>query len=250
MKKHLFFLALAVGFMAVLTGCQTIEEKTRIKPEPISDFLDHHELLVAQKPSFPFHYFYLKEDAGTYKNIYIAPVDTTYLRKNKNWAAVDEKMAQTIGSDIQKLADFMQNAYKNEFLMAKGNKLNVVESPNLPDTLILESAIIKIVPTKAEVVILGTAANLILPGISAIAGQIATGTITIECRIRDAKTKKIIAMYANTEQDQHAILNIAGMQWYTSAENNIRKQANYTARIFSGADYSTTRRRLIKIIEF
>jgi len=249
-KSKMFPVIGAVAAAVLFFGCQSMEEKARVKPAEVSPFLQHPELLVAQKPAFPFHYFYLKKNAGTYKNIYIAPVNTEYLRKNENWAALDEALAKQIGSDIQKLADFMQKVYAEEFSRIEGdNQLKVVDSPDDEKTLVLESAIVAIVPTKAELVVLGTAGNLFLPGIGVLTGHLAAGSVTIECMIKDAKTGEIIAMYANTEQDQKAVLNIAGMTWYTSAENNIRKQADYTARVFSGQDYSVTRRKLIKIVE-
>jgi len=235
----------------LVSGCTKIQSWVRAKPAAVSPFLEHPELLTKQKATFPFHYFYLKKNAGKYDSIYVAPVNTKYLRDNKNWAKLDQKMAKSLGSDINNLAVFTRQTFRSEFAKVKGPKrLNVVEKITDPKhTLIVELAIVGIVPTKAELVILGTAANILLPGIGAVAGQLATGSVTMECMVRNAGTREIIAMFANTEKGQQAILNIAGMTWYNSAKNNITKQAEHTAKVFAGKDYSYTYRRLIKIIE-
>jgi len=251
-KTSLFICCAAAAFL--LTGCRELETLNRVEPAKLSAFLPHQELLKRQEATFPFHYFYVRKKIGKYDNICVAPVETRYMRRNEYWAKLDQKVAAQIGSDIKNLAGFAQKTFKEAFQNASDElRLKVVDSAKgaKGKTLLVRLAIVSIVPTKAELNYLGIAADIfIFPGISAIAQEAASGTITMECVIEDAETGTIVAMFADTEKAQSTVINLAGMTWYRSAERNIESLAQATADIFSGRDYSYFQRPIVTLFEY
>ncbi len=247
------FLGSAAALL-MFCGCNsdTIYEVTTPKDGEVSNFLPHHELLAKQPAKFPFQYFYMRKKPHRYDNIYIAPVDTTYLRKSVHWEKFDQDMAKKLGSDIQGLANFMHDTYEKEIRdYPKADKPKVVNSPRLGNTAVMRTAIVAIVPTKAELNAVGIAANLLLPGISCIVQQLAAGSIAIECKVLDAQTNEILAMYSAVFQDQAAVINLKALSWYGSAQRNIEKAAKDTAIIFATRDYNSIQRDYpIKLIAY
>lgn len=236
--------AIAAAALAV-AGCQSdkVHAKLRAKPSPISSFIPDKNLLVQQPDTFPFHYFYLDPQAKAYENIYIAPANIDQLKQSSGWAEFDKKLAGNLGNDVEFLRDYMRKAYVQGFEKETSKaKLKVVEDRNLPNTLVLEPAIIAIAPSKAELNTVAVAGSFVCPVIGA-AMLLGSGSLNVECVIRDAQTGKIVAMYADTEKDPDAIYNAAAMTWTRTARINMKEIAENTAKVLSAKDYKTIRRR-------
>lgn len=257
MRRGLLSMTAAVVFgLSLVTGCEMgkVHSVLRTSPAPLSGFLPNHRLLVRQPDSFPFHYFYLKKDLPAYENIHIAPVNIQYLRESSGWAKFDRMLSGRLGSDIEDLARFMRRAYIQAFRKANVRpKLRVVSRRDLPRTLVLETAIVGLVPSKAELNALGLAGSFIIPGIGLVTSFVSSGSVTIECRIKDGRTGQILAMYANTETDPKALLSISGYTWLTTARINIKTMAAQTARVLAAKDYQSVERdfplRFISLIQ-
>jgi len=239
--------------LLLIAGCNsdTIYKATAPKVGEVSDFLPHHELLVKQDVKFPFQYFYMRKKTHPYKYLYVAPVDINHLRKSVHWEKFDQQVAEKLGSDLQNLANFMHKVYSQEIAnYPKEDKPLLVTSPR-KDTAVMRLAIVAIVPTKAELNAAGIVANLLLPGISCIVQQIAAGSIAIECKVVDAQTNEILAMYSAVFRDQAAVLNLKALSWYGSAQRNIEKAAKDTATIFATRDYNSIQRDYpVKLIAY
>jgi len=233
--------------LILAVGCSTdrVQERMRAKAADMSDFLPDHELLVKQPATFPFHYFYLKENAPVYENVHVAPVSIDGLRKSDGWAEFDKALSGRLGSQVGDLRDFMRKAYEQAFRrqsQVSDRHLKVVDSADRPKTLVVETAIVAVKPTKAELNAAGTAASFAVPGIGLVTSLASEGSITVECRVRDAGTGEIIAMYANTENDPKAVLPVASFTWLNSARINIKMIADQTAKVLAAKDYRTVRR--------
>lgn len=231
-----------------------VHSALRADPAPLSGFLPDHHLLVRQPDTFPFHYFYLRKHLPAYENIHIAPVNVQYLRESDGWARFDRMLSGRLGGDIEDLARFMRRAYVQAFRQSSIRpRLRVVNRRDLPRTLVLETAIVGLVPSKAELNALGLAGSFIVPGIGLVTSFMSTGSVTVECRIRDGRTGRILAMYANTETDPKALLSISGYTWLTTARINIKTMAAQTARVLAARDYRTVERdfplRFVSLIQ-
>jgi len=227
--------------LVLVAGCSTdrVHEHLRADAEPLSDFLPNHRLLVKQPATFPFHYFYLKKNAPVYENVYIAPVSIDSLRKSNGWAEFDKALSGKLGSQVGDLRDFMRKAYEQAFRrqsQVSDRHLKVVDRADRPKTLVVETAIVAVKPTKAELNALGTAASFVVPGIGIVASLASEGSITVECRVRDARTGEIVAMYADTETDPKAVLPVASFTWLSSARINIKMIADQTAKVLAAKD--------------
>lgn len=227
----------------VLTGCSSFYSAFRAEPMPVTGFLPNHELLVRQPDTFPFHYFYLRRVHRQYRNIYVAPVDMSLLRKSTGWEEFNRAVAGHLGQDIEGLGKYMRETFIGELKKVSSvNRLNVADDPRQPETLVLATAVTAIIPTKAELNYLGVAAGLVVPGAGLVTGYFASGAIAVEAKLYDARTGEILMMYADTESDQRALLNLAGFTWYSSAKLNIQSVAKETANVLSRRDLSTLER--------
>ena len=243
--------ALALALVAGCVSGNTPEEKfhsrMRADPVPPSDFLPHHELLVKQPNIFPFHYFYLKEDVVTYQYVHIAEVNMDYIKKSEGWDAYEAKMIEMMGSNAEMLCDFTRKAFEQAFRKKaeeSGNEvcLEVTDRKDQLGTLIVEPAFIAISPTKAELNYVGTSASFFVFGANVAASLISAGSMTMECRIRDAQTGEIIAMFADTESDPKALLSVSSFSRTASTRINVKEIARMTAEVLSARDYRTVKR--------
>ena len=247
---HIVIAMLLCGVLGCVEG-RTPREKfhsrMRADPAPLSAFLPDHKLLEKQPNTFPFHYFYLKDNAKHYDRVYIAPVDISQLRESSGWADFDKAMAGTFGTKMEELTAFMQKAYRLAFQQESAvSRLQVIDAPvKEPGTLVVETAIIAYCPTKAELNAVGMASSLVVPFIGVAAAQMfGSGSITIECRLKDAATGEIVSMYATTETDPKALFAPSQLTWSTSAQINIKQVAAYTAQVYLAArDYRKVNRK-------
>jgi hypothetical protein len=229
MKKTLIFMA---SSLLMLAGCKTFYESTRSAPPQLTAFLPDHKLLVKQPPEFPFYYFWEKNnvDWNKYDKVYVAPVNTVYLLKDTWWESVDPKALVNIKKDIPGLAEYMRNKFISELkkIEARGN-FKVVDNPDIPGTVSLETALTKLTPTKAELNYLGSAAGFFVPGAGLAASIASSGNVSLECKLLDPKTGELLLMFADREDDPSALINVAGFCWYNSAKGNIDMWARQTA---------------------
>ncbi|MGN0833195.1 MAG: DUF3313 family protein [Kiritimatiellia bacterium] len=245
LRRGLARAAVGACCLCLAGGCEMgqVHSALRTDPAPLSGFLPNHRLLVRQPDSFPFHYFYLQKNLPAYANIYIAPVDVRHLRESDGWAGFDRMLSGRLEGDIEELSRFMRQAYRQAFQQARVRpKLRVVNRRDLPRTLILEAALVALVPSKAELNALGLAGSFVIPGIGLVTSFMSSGSVTVECRIRDGRTGRILAMYANTETDPKALLSISGYTWLTTARINIKTMAAHTASVLAARDYRTVER--------
>ncbi len=240
MWQKLIFAVLLGGMLA---GCSTFYSMFRAEPMPVTAFLPDHQLLARQDDTFPFHYFYLKRTQRQYSDIYVAPVDMAMLRESPSWREFDKALSGRLEQEVDELGVYMRQTLAEELRKADAtDKLNVVDDTRQPGTLVLATAVTAIIPTKSELNYLGVAVGLVVPGASLVAGHFASGAITVEAKLYDAKTGEILMMYADTESDQRALINLAGFTWYGSAKLNIQSLARETARVLGRRDLSTLER--------
>jgi len=194
---------LAVSSVAVV-GC-------RAKALPDAGFLDKPELL---KPNqrLPFNAAWIKDDADLlgYKKVYVAPVDTTHLLKLDWW-----QRAAIAPGDQQKwageLAQYFQDRMKEQFTDDDQNKYQVVDTPD-DETLIIELAIVEVVPTKVWLNAIGYA----------LLGAVDQGETGFEGRLRDGKTKQVIAEFKDHEYGQFDLVSIRDLEWAAHSRHTIR----------------------------
>ena len=243
MKKLMISMAIA----ALAVGCSTdkIHEWTREKPQELTDFLPGKERLVLRPATFPVHYTWMDTNAvikADFKNVYVAPFDLSYLRKGNGYDEWRDKVSGLDGA-ITELGEHGRKAFVQAF---KEHKINVVDDPATPHTAIFEFAITGFVPTRAEIEVVGFVGGLFcpVPGVGLVADCLASGSLAIECRVRDSATKEVVLMFADAEGEPKALLQFAKYTYTAAAKINLKRIARDVAESCVIDDASQMRRDL------
>jgi hypothetical protein len=209
------WLAFSVLALALtLIGCKAGEAKS-------TGFVDKSRMV--DDPSLPFQRSWIKPgfDKQKYNKLYVAPVNTEYMLKMTEWQQGVRK--EDFEKDLAKLAVFTQDAIKKAFREDPRHRMQVLDAPTAdPDALIVEIAIIEVVPSKVALNALGYAPfgiGLTINAVRMVAKD--TSTCAFEGRVRDAATKDIVATMADREAQQLALVSVRGLTWYSNAETII-----------------------------
>ena len=217
--------AVVVGAVGVgLAGCKADEAKS-------TGFTD--QSAMTRDPSLPFQRSWKKPgfDKSRYNKIYVAPVNTAYMLKMTEWQ--EGMRRDQFEQDLEKLAHFTQEAIKKAFREDPMQRMQVLEAPtNESDALIIEVALIEVVPSKVALNALGYAPFGIGMGVNA-ARMVAkdTSTVAFEGRVRDAATKEVVATVADREAQQLAYVSVRGFTWYSNAETIITQWADQFVKV-------------------
>ena len=222
---------LGVVLLGVGYGCSTIRENMASDPPQLTPFLPHHELLVRQKAEFPFCYYWEAKnvDWNRYHRIYVAPVNTENVLKDSWWEQVNSSQLLKIKQELPAVSTYMRNSFIRELRKVESRGgLKVVDKPEA-GTLTLELALTQLVPTKAELNYLGTAADFFVPGAGMVTNMAAAGNVCFEAKLVDAGNGKVLVMLADRADDPTALIGLTSYTWYGSAQYNIDVWARQAA---------------------
>lgn len=190
-----------------------------------SGFLENSKLM-AENSRTPFHRFYWNKqhDPKAYTEIMVAPVDTRYVLAQNIWekvSVVSVTEAQ-IKADIQKLADYTRQSFIKAAADDPKHRFKVVDKAG-PNTVILEAALVQVVPSKAVMNALGYVSWV--PAVIETAGSLGTGSedagkgvVAIEARFRDGGTGEVVGMFADRERPKAAIVDLKALTWWEPAK--------------------------------
>ena len=213
-------LALEMCLLAglVLAGCKAGEV-------PDSAFNPNPELM-SKDANVPFQRIYRsnKFDPNAYNEIFIAPVNTDYLRDEKFWEGLNlanldkEKLKREIGE----LADYTHQSFTKAFTEDPNHHFTVVDTAG-SDTLVLELALVQIVPSRIIFGVIGCVSSIpaavgMIGGAASNSQDVGKGMVAIEGRLRNGRTGEIIAMFADCEHPKSAILDFKAMNWWAPAK--------------------------------
>ncbi len=151
---------IASVLMAFLLGCKAA-------PAPSVGFADPS--VLKSDPTVPFNKFWQKPgvDWKSYDKIYVADVNTSYMLKQTFWQKGERQ--GDIERDVQKLAAYTRDSISKAFREDPHHRFQVVNDPTHdPHTLVLELALVEVVPSKVVLNALGYAPFFIGTGISVV----------------------------------------------------------------------------------
>jgi len=221
-KSCLTFL-MTIALFLLLVGC-------RAKAAPDSGFLQDPKLMKAES-DVPFNRIYVnpKFKGKRFAEVYVAPVNTDYVMAQNIWekATLANVSKDDVRKNVDLLANYMRNAFIKEFQNDAKKRFRVVEKPG-QDTLILEMAIVQLVPSKSELQALslvpvgfvGLIGTGVMAGGSAVthSEDQGKGVIAIEGRTRDGASGEVICMFADRQHPPTAILDIKALFWWEPAK--------------------------------
>lgn len=218
MKKSMWFdVFFVLGLCICISGCKA-------PPGRHTEFIDSSIMTKCQ--DLPFHSAWIKEgvELSKYEKVYIAPVNTTYiLFDEKDWWKYAGKSYSDLKKDVEKIGIYMREAFINAYKDDPDKRFKVV---NVPDakTFIVELAIIELSPNKPYLK-LARFAPFGGGAAASIANETTLSTVAFESRIRDNQTGKVIAMFADREQEKKYLLTTKNWTWYAHAEEIMRDWA-------------------------
>lgn len=159
----------------------------------------------------PFHRVWYDRAApwAEYDRLMVEPVDTAHLAPRGAWDQVS--LAGLVGEpaeDAAAAAVYLREAVVRAVAATDGG-LELAEAPG-PRTLLLELALVELVPTKVWLNLLTYAA--LWTGVD-------RGSVAIEARLRDATTGAVVATLADRERGPIAPFSVADLTWYAHARN-------------------------------
>jgi hypothetical protein len=187
-------------------------------PKP-SGFMDQKNMTI--RGDLPFEMGWIKPGVNwqKFKKVVIAPVDTKYLLEADYWQEFG-RTREEIQRDVKKLALYTRGAFSNAFITdpKKRFKISYSMQPN-PDTLKVEMALTELTPNK---VLLKAAGYVPLYGLAAKAvNQTNPSYVSIEIRLKDAKTGEILAKFADRQNEPFTLVSVDQFEWYGFAEKRI-----------------------------
>jgi len=237
MKPHPFH-AIAV-FFSLLPSCEVFDaskkSSTGYNPSTASmqtraQFL--HEAWVAE----PYRGKPVKDH---FSSVYIAPVNTNYLSKQTWWQAQGDRRA-SLEADTKRFSGHIRREFQQKITNYPGDHLPLASGPG-PGVLVVELALVELVPSKAYWNAGASAAGLVVPGAGFLTAA-GRGSIAIEGRARDGGTGKIIATFKDRRADKVAPVNFDSYTWYEGAEGNVSDWAAEFAELINTPPHHVIKR--------
>lgn len=212
-----FMLLVSAMFLA---GCKA-------KPAPDAGFLEEPEKMTKQE-RYPFHRAYWNKqfDPKRYTELLVRPVDTWHMLEQNFWQEANIRNDQLV-RDAFVIANEIQLEIEKAARNDPKKRFTLVQKAG-PKTLVLEMALVELVPNKVSMGALGLASLGISGGAGVAAGAVGgsgKGTIAFEARIRDGATDKVIGMFADREEGATAPVDIGALTWYNHAHTIIKDWA-------------------------
>jgi Protein of unknown function (DUF3313) len=220
MKRVTSLLLVAI---TCLIGC-------RARPAPSAGFNEEPSRMTLQPKDAAFQRLYLDPNHkwGGYTQLYVAPVNMHYMMTQSFWEKASE--ANLSKEDVQKSADQIAEYTRQAFIKAAQNDpkkhFTVVDTPTGPNTLIVETAIVQLVPSKAVLNALGFVSwipTAVMMGGSTASGSEdqGKGLVAIEGRVRDGASGQVVGEFADRERPPTAIVDIKSLNWWAPARKVI-----------------------------
>ena len=234
-----------VFLLLILTSCKAVEA-------PNAGFIKHPERMY-KDPSLPFHkvWFYRYFNLMNYSRIIINPVKLQYLQEQAEVASLNARnFLNYKESDDRYAAHYFRNTFINAFNLTADNRFKVVCNRGY-GTLVLDIAIVEIVPTKVSMnsvsgvlmfvpfgsVLLSAAFSLIsLPIKTLISGTSESGFksyIAFEAVLKDAMTGEVLAAYADRETQKATFVSFRDYTYFAHIRGIIDDWAQQTVAMLN-----------------
>ncbi len=185
----------ALSLWFTTSGCETTAEIMKAKPAPDAGFVEDPKRMAPDTKRYPFDrvWFDSRFDWKDFNSIVIAPIDTTHLLKMDLWDEANLR-GGSIETDAAKVAVEVREIFQKAFGADPRKRYEVVEQPG-KTTVILELALVEVIPDKVWLGALGLASWAApLPvgvPVGAAASMLEGGAIAMEGRVRDGGTRKV-----------------------------------------------------------
>ena len=175
-----------------------------------------------------------------FSSVYIAPVNTRYMSQQTWWQQQGGNTQSSLQKDTQVFAGKIRREFQGAISNYPGKHLPLASGPG-PGVLVVEIALVELVPSKAYWNAGATAAGFVIPGAGFLSAA-GRGSIAIEGRARDGGTGKIIATFKDRRADKVAPINFDSYTWYEGAEGNVSDWASEFAQLVNTPPHQVIKR--------
>ncbi len=208
------------SILAAVTALWFSAAGCRAPAAPDAGFIDNpSQLKVNAKLPFDAVWFQDGVDLRRYSKVYVAPIDTSHLLKLDWWDRANFAPG-TEQSQADNLAKYFQDHVIQSFKTDSKKAYTVVDAPDA-ETLLVELAIVEVIPTKEWLNVIGYLA----------VGALSSGTTAFEGRLRDGKTKQLVAQFKDQENGQFDLVSISDLTWFRHSEHTIRMWSDQIAQV-------------------
>ncbi len=220
MKSVPFLFSLAVSAL-LLCGCESAYQELDADPLPPTSFLPDHQLLVRQNPAFPFQSLWYRQgvDWQRFKKIKIDKVDTSHMLASNWWQSVNEANVGSMRAEAEQIGQYMRNAFIREIISDPLHSFVITDSVD-SETVVVQLALVQLVPTKAFFNAVATTAGIFIPGAGLLSMGDA-GCVAMECKIVDGRDGHLLAMLADREKDRAILISADNYTWYGHSKDII-----------------------------
>jgi hypothetical protein len=227
-----------VGCVAgLLIGCSSVRTETNklksmvVEPAPDAGFIEHPEAQF-KRADLPFQKVWVKPgfDAGFYKELVVAPVNTQYMLE-MDWLhqLSSANLLGGVKKDIEELSVYFHDQVVTEFKEDPNHRFQIIEYPSehREPALRLELALIEIEPSQPAL----HAAGWLTPGGGTAAGVVNKRRAAFEGRLRDLQTAEVVATFADRDMQDAGPLDLTRLTWYGPAKGILERWAKQFVKI-------------------
>ncbi|MGK0190648.1 MAG: hypothetical protein ACI9R3_006478 [Verrucomicrobiales bacterium] len=188
------------------------------KPTQLSPFVENGASMQQQKTG-PFQMVWTSAprqelmQSSQRQEIFIAPVETRYLRPIRQALARKEMSMFGTERPVEVLATDLRTAFTNAFQDSPEARYRVVPRPT-PDSVTLKLCLVELDPTNAKGNVAKKAAGFVVGPVAGLAGRWTKGSVAIEGKLEDTRTGWLLLEFADREQDKMTFWNKRDFQPY------------------------------------
>ncbi|WP_009958046.1 DUF3313 family protein [Verrucomicrobium spinosum] len=204
--------------LTMLCSCAsktTVTDSLKARAAPVSPFIQHPRELKPQRERAPFALVWINPDLPVkrvqYNSIYIAPVETRYLRAprpNLSRATTVENVERP----VREITSLMQQAFRRAFMESPSPRLHVTPQP-VAGGVTLQLALVELNATD----IVGNAVKTAVP-YGGVLSPLTSGNIAIEGRVCDSATGEVLFEFADNERDQMTLVSLRDFSPFNHAK--------------------------------
>ncbi len=232
--------SLAIAF--VLPSCKGLRSRIDTKPAEPSGFLDpSHEMSTMGNKS-PFHLTWSNsqpeqlEISAKRTEIYIAPVETYYLRSIKMKLAGAQYRLLKKERDVKRITDEIRAEFIEAFEESSAPRYRIVDSPT-PDSVTLQLALIELDPSSVTGNIVRKGASIALTPAAAVGSVFTNGRVAIEGRLIDTTEKWSLFEFGDREKDKLTFYTLRDFKPYGHTRVAIREWAEQFEEMTRNPDW-------------
>ena len=223
-----------ITLLLSLSGCAIFKARAIAS----TDFLPHGEQLVEMTERAPFNGIFVSDPLrfdqaiATRRKLAVLPVNSKFAEARINESDLPASVKRQRVEELHEMARYLRERLKNslsEYVpmdgqavpgQASGEAWFTIEDTPSADALVIELALVEVVPTNPGINVVATVGGFLVPG-GGLVRLLGTGSVAIEGLVRDGSTSEVIFEFKDREADKTTPFSVKDFQQYAHARETI-----------------------------